>query len=327
MKVTIPPADFDPHTASDSELHRYGFPPRPASPSARHRWDLMYPKKNIHYIVPAMCQARSPLTHQPHRTGGISAASPLVGLPPADTWSGGIAQQAAGKPGYTFSDVRWTEPSFSASCPERSAYSIWSGLGGNNTDTRSTWGLLQAGVSNQGGIGPNDDYGWWEVLNQNPAKSLGEQIITTFHVSAGDQVQAVTYYNRPDRSVSFQLYNLTTNQLVTLGPWRTIEDQNGTIAGSADEYYDGTSGEMIVERPLHSGSPVDLRKPSAGYSKFLDSALGNDDNGDPYPGYQFPNWRRLDMQAKKTNDLLTSVSGFPTKAGDQGWTNTWYSCS
>lgn len=164
-------------------------------------------------------------------------------------------------------------------------------------------------------------------MTESPAKSLGEQIIPNFPISAGDQVQAITYYNCPDRTVSFQLYNLTTNQLVTLGPWYGIFDQAGVMRGTADEYYDGSTGEMIVERPLHNGSPVDLREPSTKYSKFLDSALGNDDNGDPYPGWQFPNWRRLDMKATKTNDLLSAVSGFPTKAGNQGWTNTWFSCS
>jgi hypothetical protein len=36
-----PPADFDPVTASDSELKRYGFPPRPdahKAPEAYRHW-------------------------------------------------------------------------------------------------------------------------------------------------------------------------------------------------------------------------------------------------------------------------------------------------
>jgi hypothetical protein len=80
MKVTVPPPGFDPHTASDSELHHYGFPPQPKSPSARRQWDLMYPKKNIHYVVPEMCQARSGLTHRPLRASLAQRLSPLVGL-------------------------------------------------------------------------------------------------------------------------------------------------------------------------------------------------------------------------------------------------------
>jgi hypothetical protein len=326
MKVTVPPAGFDPRTASASQLLRYGFPPRPAQPAALQRWKKMYPKGGIEYVIPDMCQATVPVTHRPHWVGQTGlGTSPLAPLPPSDNWSGGIAQQAVGNPTFTFADVRWTEPTFSASCPSMSAYSIWSGLGG--TSSGANGGLLQAGVSNLGGTGPNADYAWWEALHNNPATTLPEQIITNFPVSAGDEVQSVTYYNRPDESITFQLYNLTKNKLVTLGPWNGIVDQNGNAQGTADEYYDGSTAEMIAERPTYNNSIVDLRKPTSGYSQFLDSALGNDDEGDPYPGYQFPNWRRLNMQANKSGNLLSEPTGFPTKPGNAGWKNLWHNCS
>jgi hypothetical protein len=325
MKVTVPPAGFDPLAASASRLRRYGFPPRPSEPTALQRWKELYPKSGIDYVVPDMCQTTLPVTHKPHWTGNDGAASPLVSLPPSDNWSGGIAQQAAGNPSFTFADVKWTEPTFSASCPTMSGYTIWSGLGGYNSGTNG--GLLQAGVDNLGGTGPNSDYAWWEALNNNPATTLPEQVITNFPVSAGDQVQSVTYYSRPDITVSFQLYNVTKNKLVTLGPWHAIVDQNGDVQGTADSYYDGSTAELIAERPSYNRSPVNLRQPTSGSSTFLDSALGNDDDGDPYPGYQFPNWRRLNMQARDSGHLLSEPTGFPTKPGNNGWTNLWHNCS
>jgi hypothetical protein len=316
MKVTVPPGDFDPHTASAAELRLYGFPPRPSDPTALRQWNAMYPNRRIDYVTPEMCGSTAPVTHPLPKT------APLA-LPPSDIWSGGIAMQASGNPGFTFAAVKWKEPTFSSSCPAKSAYTIWSGLGGNGEDSE----LLQAGVDNLDGTGPNDDYGFWEALSNNPATTLTEQVVTNFPVSAGDQVQAVTYYSRPDITVTFQLYNITKNKLVTLGPWHAIVDQSGDVQGTADEYYDGSTAELIAERPSYNNSPVNLRKPTAGYSEFLDSALGNDDEGDPFPGWQFPNWRRLNMQANKSGNLLSEPTGFPTKPGNQGWKNLWHACS
>ena len=37
----VPPANFDPASASDSELSVYGFPPRPTDPAALAKWNAL----------------------------------------------------------------------------------------------------------------------------------------------------------------------------------------------------------------------------------------------------------------------------------------------
>lgn len=192
-------------------------------------------------------------------------------------------------------------------------------------DTSSKWGLLQAGVDNLNGTGPNQDYLWWEALNQNNAQTLPEQIITNLKVSAGNKIQAMTYYDPADHTIAFQIYNLTTNQLVTLGPWSGIVDQNGTAAAIADDYYDGTYAETIAERSRYNHKAVNLRRPQSGYSQFLDAEIANDPDGDVFPGYQYSNWQPINMLGDSGNEPSVPTS-FPT-SGAPAWKNTWKACS
>jgi hypothetical protein len=327
MSVTVPPADFDPHAATDAQLRRYGFPARPKSGPGRARWEAFYPRHKIDYVVPEMC-GNPNVTHRPRlRTMPHSQAGPAAAPTPAysPNWSGGMALAVPGDVEFTAAFIQWNEPTFNATCPSTSGYTIWSGLGGWGADVRPVWGLLQAGVDNVGGSGPNTDYAWWEALNQNDDQTLPEQVITNMKVSAGNQVQAATYYNPTDKTVSFQIYNITTNKLVTLGPWTTIIDNTQHVKGLASDFYDGSSGDIIAERPSVNDEYVDLRRPTAGYSQFLDAELGYDSDGDPYPGYQYANWQPIVMRSDAGTDLSVPA-GFPTK-GTPAWKNTWKACS
>jgi hypothetical protein len=318
MKVAVPPASFDPHTATDAQLRMYGFPPRPESGPARTRWDALYPNHKIDYVLPEMCSDPH-VTHRPApRTQPALAPTPLT----SENWSGGMAVNPPDEPPFTSAFVRWQEPSFNAGCPTASGYTIWSGIGGWFT-TAPVWGLLQAGVDNIGGSGPNVDYAFWEALNQNEDQTLPEQHITNLKVSARDQVQSMTYYNPIDKTVSFQIYNLTTNKLATLGPWSTIIDTTGHVKGLASDYYDGSTAELIAERPSVDGNYLNLRQPQTGYSQFLDAELGYDSDGDPFPGYEYVGWQPVKMRSDKD---LSVPTGFPT-SGATMWQNTWKACS
>ncbi|GLY79745.1 G1 family glutamic endopeptidase [Actinoallomurus iriomotensis] len=319
MKVAVPPADFDPHTATDAQLRMYGFPPRPKSGPARTRWDALYPHHQIDFVLPEMCSDPHVTHRPPQRTKSALAPDPLT----SDNWSGGIAVNPPDEPPFTSAFVRWQEPSFNAVCPTASGYSIWSGIGGWDTGDRPVWGLLQAGVDNIGGSGPNDAYAFWEALNQNKDQTLPEQHIVNMKVSALDQVQSMTYYNPIDKTVSFQIYNLTTNKLATLGPWSTIVDPIGSVKGFASDYYDGWTGELIAERPSVDDAYINLRQPQTGYSQFLDAELGYDSDGDPFPGYEYVGWQPIKMTSDKD---LSVPTGFPT-SGATMWQNTWKACS
>jgi hypothetical protein len=324
MSVTVPPKNFDPHTATQAELRRYGFPPRPESGDALTRWNRMYPRHTISYVTPTICSAQNGVRHLPRPTG--PAAKPAVASETSPNWSGGLAIQQPGWSGFTFAVVQWTEPTFVAGCSSASGYSIWSGLGGWNVDNRPSWGLLQAGVDNIGGSGPNNNYAFWEALNQNEDQTIPEQVIKNFAVRPGDQMQSVTYYSRSDKTVSFQLYNLTTGKLVTLGPWKTIVDDTGSTRGPTADFYDGSSAELIAERPSVGDTPINLRVPEHHASEFTDTEISDTAEGDPFPGYSYPGWESLTMVGSTT---LSEPTRFPydTSTGSTGWTNTWAACS
>ncbi|GAB3970002.1 hypothetical protein GCM10029978_042480 [Actinoallomurus acanthiterrae] len=324
MKVVVPPAGFDPHAATDSQLRLYGFPPRPASGPARERWNRLYPHRHIDYVTPEMCSNTGVTAGPPStsRAGGTALASVPLTSP---RWSGGLAIRATGSPAFTAAFVQWNEPTFVAACPTQSSYNIWSGLGGW-TSGESKWGLLQVGVDNLGGTGPNDDYVWWEALNQSKTQTLPEQVVTNMKVSAGNKVQAMTYYDPIGHTIAFQVYNLSTNKLVTLGPWSIIKDQNGIPLGTADDYYDGTYAETIAERSQVNDKNVNLRQPSSKYSQFLDTEIANDQDGDVVPGYQYPNWNQVNMSDDAGGNLLSVPANFPT-SGSPAWKNTWKACS
>ena len=136
MSVTVPPKSFDPHTASQEQLHRYGFPPRPKSGAALARWNKLYPHRSIQYVTPTMCSANNGVRHLPRTPR--HTAKPAVTSDTSTNWSGGIAIQQPQWSSFTFAVVQWVEPNFIAGCSSASGYSIWSGLGGWNAASRRT---------------------------------------------------------------------------------------------------------------------------------------------------------------------------------------------
>lgn len=103
----------------------------------------------------------------------------------------------------------------------------------------------------------------------------------------------MTYYNPMDKTVSFQIYDLTTNKLATLGPWSTIIDTTGHVKGLTSDYYDG---------------------------------FGYDSDGDPFPGYEYVGWAPVIMQNDDNAKNLSVPTGFPI-SGATMWQNTWKACS
>jgi hypothetical protein len=95
------------------------------------------------------------------------------------------------------------------------------------------------------------------------------------------------------------------------------------VKGLASEYYDGSTGELIAERPSVNNEYINLRQPKTGYSQFLDAELGYDSDGDPFPGYEYVGWHPVTMQSDKD---LSVPAGFPT-SGATMWQNTWKACS
>ncbi|MCO5984939.1 hypothetical protein NE235_02330 [Actinoallomurus spadix] len=200
MSVTVPPKAWNPVTASDTEIQRYGLYPRPKSPAQRRIWEEMYSHVTS-WVVPDMCATN------------VHAAAPKYPTAHAPVWSGAVARKVKKAPAFTGASYIFDEPSFDGVCKGASSYNIWSGLGGVKYGR-----LMQNGVDNIAGKGPNDDYAWWEVLSDDPKKSLPEMKVKNFSVKAGDRVFAGTSYYAPKKQVSFSFYNYRTRKAVTLGP-------------------------------------------------------------------------------------------------------------
>ncbi|MCO6009228.1 G1 family endopeptidase [Actinoallomurus purpureus] len=257
----------------------------------------------------------------------LTTSTAKAGVSYGHNWSGGLVQKTSNEPSFTAAHVTWVEPKFTASCAGKSGYSIWSGIGGYNTGARKKWGLLQAGVDNFGGKGPNQDYVFWEALNQSKSATFGEMKVSNMKVTAGDKTTATTYYNTADKTVAFQINNLTRKKVVTLGPWIKLKKNPGWYH-KVSGYYDGLYAEAVAERPTYDKKYVNLRKPVTGSSIFTAAAFSNSNDGGDFPGYQYKGWTKLIMNNDNSIPLSTPAK-FPEskKAKSTGWTNSWKRCS
>ncbi|GAA4619395.1 hypothetical protein GCM10023195_87660 [Actinoallomurus liliacearum] len=251
----------------------------------------------------------------------VYAATPKYPTKNAPTWSGAVAKQVKKAPAFTGASYIFDEPSFDGVCNTASSYNLWSGLGGTK-DGR----LMQNGVDNIGGKGPNDDYAWWEVLSKDRKNYLPEMKVKNFSVRAGDRVFVGTSYYAPKKQVSFSFYNYRTRKAVTLGPWGVINTPQGSFLASV--FYDGSTAEQIVERSqtLKDG-PLMLRKPHAGYSHTYEAGFSNgkQDGED----FAFKNIYRYVMQDIKIN--ISEPVKFISKVKHEGsylaqWNNKWDRC-
>jgi hypothetical protein len=89
--------------------------------------------------------------------------------------------------------------------------------------------------------------------------------------------------------------------------------------GLTGDFYDGSTGELIAERPSMNEIPISLRQPQTGYSQFLDAELGYDSDGGPFPGDEYVGRQPLTMQDDGKD--LSVPTGLPT-SGATMWQNT-----
>ena len=152
LREVVPPVNFDPNTASDSQLLADGDPPPPpsSSPSARSAWLARFGRRGTASTDLSVCsgiKAGSTTIVTP----SAASASSSAGLPPnflaTPNWSGMTRYNPSFVP-YTEVIGQWDQSGFK-SCPnETSGETSWAGIGGlggiGNTPGVSS--LLQAGT-------------------------------------------------------------------------------------------------------------------------------------------------------------------------------------
>ena len=233
-----PPEGFDPLQASDGDLAKYGFPPRPdinADPKAYASWGKAM-RASKRRIVPQL--AMSDLYHGQKRNGAPITESTGTTL----NWSGAVA--LSGATSYNSSStfyfvygeyvVPLAEQAFGA-CTYSWDYSAsWVGIDGEGTQD-----VLQAGTDSNAACFNYEEASYWAWVEWAPR---AETIITNFPVTAGDDMFVEVWHTSPTQGYAY-LVNLNTNQWADLG----ITAPSGTS-------LTGASAEWVVERPTVGGA-------------------------------------------------------------------------
>jgi|GEM_PF-3589433 len=227
----VPPAHFNPLSATEEQLKTYGISARP-SPSrgvAFALWVLKY--RHVHIQTPPPNLISAPILN-----------TPLI----EPNWSGYIATSSSSTY-YNFVNTQYVQPSNTVSACSGgtgiSLGSIWAGLGGHNTNY-----LAQDGTyfgSNDSGLAANGQF-WFEFYPSNPdIDSAGNQssYLLPDVAAAGDVVEASVTYNS-GTSYSLELYDTTNTDLYSI----TANAPSGFTP-------DGSTAEFIIETPsLYSGT-------------------------------------------------------------------------
>lgn len=235
----VPPAGFNPLTASAAQLAEYGFQPQPPvdSPNYASWHEAMsnYRTTPVPDISTLNTQTSS-LASQPG-TGGTSGATYAT-----SAWAGWIAHASSNR--YVAAEMDVTEPTVSTPCAGPDAMAQWVGLGGWGTSTT----LAQTGVevpTTALGLCSSTSSGycaWYEYLNSG--NNVGPKIMGNVTINAGDAMHFYIAYSTSNGQINFYVADNTTGT-----------QQSVLIKNVGSSYYDGHSADFIgAERPDISGT-------------------------------------------------------------------------
>lgn len=222
-----PPPGFRPEKASDDELHRYGFPPRPVDVGGKE-WtqESLTEWENL---VSGYKEAAPPVACE----GPIAPYSinnePVEYAHWTKAWAGHI-QHVEGFGERAVATIgKFYEPSGNAypSCKENALVANWMGLGGFENES-----LIQAGT---GTATNNQHTAWWEALA--PSGSLPPQYYPALVFGPSSYMGFYAGYNKAELKAYFYLSNESTGQVIPV------------VAGLGEKYYNGSTAEAITERP------------------------------------------------------------------------------
>jgi hypothetical protein len=215
-QTIMPPAGFDPTTATAAQLAEYAYPPRPADPQGMALWDeiVSIPRTTPEPFMPVMSGFSAALTNS-HWSGYLTAGG-----------------------GFTYAEDGYVEPTYNNTVCPNSASVTWAGLGGGPNAAAGSL-LVQTGTAHSSGsthIGLSNHQPWWEVAIQGSA-SYAQPFTNSADANAGDTMVAVADTQSDSGSVVFDVYDITTSQT-----WQAIEPLNGRTPNPA-------TAEIITERP------------------------------------------------------------------------------
>ncbi|WP_428329472.1 G1 family glutamic endopeptidase [Mucilaginibacter sp.] len=236
----LPPAEFDPRTATDATLKNYGIPKRPdaaKSPKLAEHWDKVFSKK-LTYITPQFVTMESLIPGITKTHGPINTANSNNSI-----WSGSVVLSPATDPFKSIAGL-FNVPDVMPPSSTAGTYWMvsWIGIDGYGNNDVCQIGTVQAVSVAANGTLTKSCYAWTEWY---PLSWVG---IANFPINFGDTVYALLCINSPTQA-GFNMVNETT----------------GTHAGftfnaPAGTTLIGNTAEWIVERPGIGGSTSNLAK-------------------------------------------------------------------
>ena len=221
ITIISPPSGWDAVNATDQELSRYGYPPRPSNENDLVEWKKIASGK---WFKPEFEIDKS----VEHPGEGVVRNSTQIY---SSMWSGVIKD-----PGSVRSRVAgyWRQPYATAATTSRPAFSSqWIGLGGYNENV-----IIQAGTESNIYTDSSGGYDvWYEIIGTNITE---DQInIPNFPHSPGDTYYAdISFSKGNNGTASFYILDCDTESVTSFN------------VSNIQYNYDLTSAEWIFERPL-----------------------------------------------------------------------------
>jgi hypothetical protein len=212
INENVPPAGFDPLTATASELSQYGLSPEPpaSEPEAQAHWLSMVG----HMKTPAAATpflVGVPGVHNSYGSGTYTS----------DNWSGYMDIEPSGYFHYAYGE--FVQPYDNANNCSQYAETTWTGVGGR---TSNNFGQDGTFIGNKKGL--NDYQSWVEV----PA--IEAMVSTSIYATAGQDFEADTNYSSGQ-------YNWFMENYYT-GVYGNFWQSTSAYSGDSDEWI----GERVT---------------------------------------------------------------------------------
>jgi hypothetical protein len=249
--LPLPPAGFDPRTATPAQLRRHGLPQRPdpdARPDLADRWDRVFSRR-LTYVRPELRPLHEVLPgfQAPERRPVVQPEVRVTN----SIWSGTVVHSADASQTFGWVSGTWTVPdvAHAGSGSETDWSLVWLGIDGISDVTQI--GTVQS-VSAGGSKQCYAIQEWW------PASW---QVITNLPVTFGDTMSGLICMTSLTEAW-YTLINLTSGHAVTGVPL----DAPGLTTSQENQ------AEWVVERPGIDGTTA--RLPRFGDVFFDDAYAG-----------------------------------------------------
>jgi hypothetical protein len=287
------PRGFNPVTASEDELDRYGYPPRPdadSTPDAYAEW-LRAVTLAKTWVAPTGVL----------RTDHVNARARFDSNQQSTNWSGMVDKGATGQ--FTKALGKWHVPAVITDAAHSPAYSsLWVGLDGYTSND-----LVQDGTESDA----VDVIGWLVTsyfvwIEYVPDQGMTE--LPNFDVNPGDEVYMSVKTCRNGRNQLMGCYFLDN---LTLG------ERTTAVERPANAKFTGNNAEWILERPTIIGQGLfDL--PDYFFAETTDMMTLDTTKG-KYIAYGLEPFDTISMF--NGNDQLSSPTFLTNKSTLLSWTN------